>query len=397
MGVAYVGTFQNRGINMALLSHIQKHPDLPSRRKDDFNPCRKTISIMQFFRNIFSKNTYLFLNLSKEVILALIITIFPIFYPTTVNAGIFSSVSNISGRSAFVKGLDVEDAPNSQNMPVLKAVANVNPVLALSDDNVPISQNSLLAEIGPSGTISEIVEPINTQISIYVVRKGDTLSQIADMFDVSTNTIVWANDLGKNRTIVEGQNLVILPITGIRHTVKKGETIRGIVEKYKANLNEVLLDNDLSINSTLAVGHMIIIPDVEPSIGTAIITVGVKNPVGTNAGYYRRPIDGGRKSQGLHGNNGVDLAASFGTPIYAAANGTVMASMKNGGWNGGYGNYVIISHANGTQTLYSHNSVNLVFAGQTVKKGEIIARIGMTGKTTGPHVHFEIRGAKNPF
>jgi murein DD-endopeptidase MepM/ murein hydrolase activator NlpD len=75
----------------------------------------------------------------------------------------------------------------------------------------------------------------------------------------------------------------------------------------------------------------------------------------------------------------------------------VIASLTNGGWNGGYGNYVIISHANGTQTLYAHTQKNYVKVGDRVEQGQLIAKIGLTGKTTGPHVHFEIRGARNPF
>ena len=92
----------------------------------------------------------------------------------------------------------------------------------------------------------------------------------------------------------------------------------------------------------------------------------------------------------------MDLAASLGTPIYAAAGGTVIIA-KTGGWNTGYGNYVVISHGNGTQTLYAHTKANLVTVGQMVKQGQTIALMGSTGKSTGSHVHFEIRGAKNPF
>jgi murein DD-endopeptidase MepM/ murein hydrolase activator NlpD len=91
------------------------------------------------------------------------------------------------------------------------------------------------------------------------------------------------------------------------------------------------------------------------------------------------------------------LAAPVGTLIKASAAGKVISSINNGGWNGGYGNYVIIAHDNGSQTLYAHNQKNFVTVGERVEQGEIIAKIGMTGKTTGPHVHFEIRGAKNPF
>ncbi|MEK9185596.1 MAG: M23 family metallopeptidase, partial [Patescibacteria group bacterium] len=98
----------------------------------------------------------------------------------------------------------------------------------------------------------------------------------------------------------------------------------------------------------------------------------------------------------IHGYNGIDIAAPLGTPIMASADGEVIVS-RNSGWNGGYGIYIVIRHPNGTQTLYAHNNSNTVSVGDSVKQGETIGYVGRTGKVTGSHVHFEIRGAKNPF
>ncbi len=396
--VTYGGTFENKGINLAQQSHTTETSRTTASLNKRLPSCRKTISIMQFFRNIFSKNTYSFLNLSKEVIIALILIFIPLFYPKTSNAGFLSFFSDVAGGKASAKTIDDGlDAPNSQNMPLLKAVANHNPHPSLAlNEPVLASENVLLAEIGPSGTILEIEEEINTRISLYIVRSGDTLSESASMFDVSVNTILWANNLSRGSALKEGQTLIILPITGIQHKVKKGETIKGIVLKYSANLEEVLMYNDLTLGSPLAEGGTVIIPDAEPT-AVAKPKIPAKSTLAVKSNYYIRPIVGGRKSQGIHGHNGIDLAAPVGTPIYAAAGGTVIASMENGAWNGGYGTYVIISHSNGTQTLYSHNQVNLVSIGERVEKGAMIGKIGMTGKTTGPHVHFEIRGAINPF
>lgn len=378
---------------MAQESHTPEISDTPVPSKDDFRPCRTTIFIMKFFRCNLSKNTFSFLTLSKEVLISFLLIIFPIFYPSTALAGIFSL---ISGDKASASVSDHQDVPNSQTMSVLRAVVNSNPA-PLSEEDHPILafENALVAEIGPAGTASEIDESTNTEISLYIVRSGDTLSEIAEMFNVSVNTIVWANDISRNAPLREGQTLVILPITGIRHTVKKGDTIKGIVAKYKADLKEVLQFNDLTLASAIREGDTIMIPDAEPTSTPRSSSSPATSP--SYPGYYMRPIIGGKKSQGLHGHNGVDLAAPIGTPIYASAGGTVIASMSNGGWNGGYGNYVIISHQNGTQTLYSHNLINTVSVGEKVKRGDLIGKIGMTGKTTGPHVHFEIRGAKNPF
>ena len=261
----------------------------------------------------------------------------------------------------------------------------------------------MVSESGPSGTLADIGDSVNTgQISKYVVRKGDTLSGIAKMFGVSTNTIVWANDA---KTLKEGQILIILPVSGTIHTVVKGDTLGSIAKKYKADSNEILQFNNLDSDSALVVGDSIIIPDGIEGV-TKVSGATVKSVTGSNPyrggsgpyypGYYIRPIVGGVKTQGLHGYNGVDLASSIGTPIMAAASGEVIIS-RSSGWNGGYGQYVVISHNNGTQTLYGHMSKNLVSDGEYVTQGQVIGLMGSTGKSTGPHVHFEVRGAKNPF
>jgi murein DD-endopeptidase MepM/ murein hydrolase activator NlpD len=112
--------------------------------------------------------------------------------------------------------------------------------------------------------------------------------------------------------------------------------------------------------------------------------------------YYSCPTTG-VLTQGLHGRNSVDIAAPVGTPLLASASGIVTISKSNGTWNGGYGNFVVISHDNGTQTLYAHMRNTVVAPGEKVYQGTKIGYIGVSGMTTGPHVHFEVRGAKNPF
>jgi murein DD-endopeptidase MepM/ murein hydrolase activator NlpD len=221
------------------------------------------------------------------------------------------------------------------------------------------------------------------------------------MFNVTVNTIVWSNSI-RGTTISPGQTLVILPVSGVRHTVKKGDTIASIAKLYKGDVNEITQYNDFSVGQVLTVGNIVIIPDgvlaapaVSPSYSS--IASGARVTMYPNYdGYYVRPVQGSRKSQGLHGYNGVDLAAPRGNPIVAAADGVVIVS-REGGWNGGYGNYVVISHNNATQTLYAHNQHNIVSAGDVVEQGQIIGFVGTTGRSTGNHVHFEVRGAKNPF
>jgi murein DD-endopeptidase MepM/ murein hydrolase activator NlpD len=145
-------------------------------------------------------------------------------------------------------------------------------------------------------------------------------------------------------------------------------------------------------------GQIIIVPDGEISapVGLAKNSV-IRGSGGPElAGYYFRPVIGGRKSQGLHGYNGIDLATYSGSAVLSAAEGRVIIA-RFGGYNGGYGNYVVIDHPNGTQTLYAHLKEVTVSYGQEVARGQVIGTVGSTGKSTGPHLHFEVRGAKNPF
>jgi len=285
-----------------------------------------------------------------------------------------------------------------QNMNLL--VSADAPLSENQNSHTPIvEKDALVSEAGPSGSNSSISIHQNggDMISIYVVHSGDTLSQIADMFGVSVNTIKWGNNLTSN-TLKEGQTLVILPISGVKHTVVKGDTIDSLAKKYKGDIDEILAYNNLQRGAKLTTGTEIIIPDGEVVAPPTAKSVSYPKSSGLKeyAGYYLRPIVGGVKTQGIHGYNGVDLASSYGSAILASADGEVIIS-KNSGWNGGYGDYIVVKHANGTQTLYAHLSQSLVSVGQAVKQGDIIGAMGSTGKATGVHLHFEIRGAKNPF
>jgi len=320
--------------------------------------------------------------------------------PLSVFAGAFSLVADILGKQVSAKGADSLPNQNSQTLPLLVAVRNPDPNADKGGGDITIvGDQALLAETGPIGSLADVGthRASSDQISLYIVREGDTLSQIARMFSVSVNTIIWSNDI-RGSVISPGQELVILPVSGIRHTVVKGETLASIAKKYKGDIDEILDFNNLPDNAKIAVGDVVVIPDGEiaaPAVPT--ITSPLRGAGGPSIdGYFIRPISGGRKSQGLHGYNGVDLATYAGAPIVAAASGDVIIS-REGGWNGGYGNYIVIKHNNGTQTLYAHNSSNIVSVGEHVVQGQVIGYVGSTGKSTGNHVHFEVRGATNPF
>lgn len=317
-----------------------------------------------------------------------------IFSPLYAEAGVFSVISNLFS-SSEVRAEEVE--PNSQTLSLLQSTNSpMKKATTTKSELVIVSGTSLQSDTDELPFVAKTAS--DETISIYVVHEGDTLSDIAKMFNVSVNTIKWGNDL-KGNSLTPGQTLVILPISGVQHVVKKGDTLQSIAKQHKGDLDEILSYNNLTLSSKLTVGDVITVPDGE--VTATVITKpssggGKTSSNPTYAGYYLRPIVGGVKTQGVHGHNGVDLASAYGTNILAAAAGEVIIS-RNSGYNGGYGSYVVIKHANGTQTLYAHLSATTVNAGDFVSQGQVIGKMGSTGKSTGTHLHFEIRGARNPF
>ena len=299
----------------------------------------------------------------------------------------------------------------SASTPVLAAAINSNPNIGAPLALATSDGSALIPYTGPSGTIADIAPAAPPdRISVYVVRPGDTLSEIAAMFGVSVNTIVWANNLGSPRDVHPGDTLVILPVSGVEHAVVKGDTLKSIAKQYNADATEIAEFNGLDPAAALVVGSSIIIPGGEVAVPAPTPVrrsyertprvirepyLGGSGPA--QSGYYGNPLPGGIITQSIHGWNAVDIGAARGTPIHAAADGTVIVVRNNSAWNGGYGNYVVITHANGTQTLYAHMTRAIVASGQTVASGQVIGYVGTTGMATGPHLHFEVRGAKNPF
>jgi len=237
----------------------------------------------------------------------------------------------------------------------------------------------------------------------YLVKEGDTLGKIAADFGVSLNTVIWANNLKSGSVIKPNQELVILPVSGILHEVKKGETLFSIAKKYKADLNEIIAFNNLDKENEITIGQELIIPNGTLTSTTVASTNNLKpmtediSNLPEYKNYYAYPTSGGWNKGILHYYNAVDIINSCGSPIYASNGGMVSESKGNGAYNLGYGNLVKIVHSNGTFTVYGHLSEVLVKEGQQVAQGQLIGRMGNTGNSNGCHLHFEVRGAKNPF
>lgn len=299
---------------------------------------------------------------------------------------------------------DISDEKiSSQSIPLFKA--SVETGNTSEEEENGTTSTVLSATTGALRLSTEEQDfPIDDTINVYEVKKDDTIAKVAALFNVSKNTIIWANNL-KSEKLIPGDTLVILPVTGIRHTVKKGDTVATIAKKYKADQDDIATYNGIIKTKVLEVGGIVLVPDGEiaaiaqaPTKTTSKTTKTTKTTMlaTAQAGFFVRPLVGGIKTQGIHGRNAVDIAAPVGTSVVASASGKVLIA-KMGGNNGGYGNMIVISHSNGTQTLYAHLSSIQITQGQTVTQGQVIGAVGSTGRSTGSHLHFEIRGAVNPF
>lgn len=335
--------------------------------------------------------------------------------PSEVRAGFLNSILN-NAVYAGVFGAN----NNSQTMPLLQAnVSSVEVFKKKGDTTIDpntsvniVSDNSLLATASPVSSAGgvgglDVDVSYEAQTSFHVVRAGDTVSKVAEMYEVSENTILRANELQKGAALKQGDILLILPFSGVEHTVVKGDTLKSIANKYKVNVNEILFANDISIDAELKVGDKLLVPGAEiiseaatpkPKTNSTSTKTGkdLQPSVGSTSGYFKNPVPGARRTRGIKpGHMGVDLAAPTGTPIHAAAGGTVIIARM--GYNGGFGNYVVIQHPNGTKTLYAHMSKLGTSTGEQVSQGETIGYVGSTGQSTGPHLHVEVIGGKNPF
>jgi len=232
------------------------------------------------------------------------------------------------------------------------------------------------------------------EIERYIVKKGDTISSIASKFDISVNTILWANDLSKNSFIKPGKELIILPVSGVLHMVRPGDTLSGIATAYKVSMKKIVDLNGLIDPEDIFAGDLLIIPGAKKPL---LVKSYVK---ASSSKSFICPIPAPcRITQGLHWFNAVDFSnGKCGEPVFAVAGGTIQRT----GYTSLGGRYVRIKHLNGVITYYGHLSQIAVRPGQTVHQGQIIGYVGHTGNTrpkgpAGCHVHFDVRFAKNPF
>lgn len=232
----------------------------------------------------------------------------------------------------------------------------------------------------------------------YTIQKGDTLSTIAEKFQISADTIKWSNSMSSDRLSV-GDTLKILPVTGISHKVAENETIYTIAKKYDTEPQKIVdfPFNDFANPETfsLVAGQMLIVPDgVKPADQPNYIrrqpVYIASGPVSISSAGFTWPVRGGISQFATWYHMALDITSDIGTPVLAAHDGTV-SKVSLGTWDYGYGNNVYVNGNGGSGSHYAHMSSVNVSEGQSVVAGKtVIGYVGMTGRTTGPHLHFEV-------
>lgn len=260
-----------------------------------------------------------------------------------------------------------------------------------------------LAVLVPTG---EEPKPPRSETMTYAVEPGDTLSTIAQKFDISLNTLLWANNLSVRSSLRPGQQLRILPVTGLEHTVARNQTLSSIAKLYAVDMEAIRTFNGLADGASLSVNQKLIIPGGErrapspvprPTPSPGVIVNPTKpvprGSVPTSGATMVWPTELRVLVRGLKwGHTGVDLdcnGRANGTSTnynFAAQDGVVHYA----GWRNGYGQTVEIDHGNGLMTRYGHFYSLAVTTGQAVSAGEALGVCGSTGNSTGTHLHFEV-------
>ncbi|MCR4256587.1 MAG: LysM peptidoglycan-binding domain-containing M23 family metallopeptidase [Candidatus Uhrbacteria bacterium] len=263
-----------------------------------------------------------------------------------------------------------------------------------------------------------------TGIENYTVQSGDTIGTIAQRFGVDIGTVIWANGLTTRSVIRPGTVLKILPVSGVLHTVKKGDTLGKIASTYDANVEKIVETNRMASAESLRLGEELIVPGGTPPAAAPVASrstvatrpdVPINRIAGKALDIYQEitgkedgrdapsdieededkpktkllwPVPGRVITQYFGWRHtGLDIDGDYKDAIYASEDGVVEVA----GWNsGGYGLQVLVNHGNGMKTRYAHASKLFVKPGESVKRGQVLAMVGTTGRSTGTHLHLEV-------
>jgi len=312
-------------------------------------------------------------SLNKAYIFVFIIVLITSI-PNRAHASFFSMFSSVFDSKKVQASEEIKIKPtgiihNSQNLPLLEASTEPDMKNIKDTPNVDVTiieNQALLPNDSFSDAISGVESTSSEGIITYKVKKGDTLSQIAEDFYVSVNTIRWENNISGQKIRI-GQKLYILPVTGVKHTVRKGDNLAKIANKYDATIEDILVYNGIHKEDILHQKDVLIIPNgvIKTVYSKRSSSHSYSYNTRSIAGYYLRPTLGrvtsnyGPRRGGFH--YGVDIGAKRGTKVLAAASGVVIKTIRycregHASCGGRYGNYILIQHNNGTRTRYAHLS-----------------------------------------
>jgi murein DD-endopeptidase MepM/ murein hydrolase activator NlpD len=274
--------------------------------------------------------------------------------------------------------------------------------ISLPQGDLPVINDNSLAPL-PNPRTYQTKPPVHAFV-MHEVARGETPNIIANQYGISADTLLGGNTWlsQESNQLQVGAQLVILPVDGVLHKVRAGETLESIAELYRVTPDAIIAyaPNNLEFPFYRLVPESeLLIPGA--SIGQFFFTA--PKSVATNAsgqpqwtvfgtGSYIWPINGRCITQFYNGfHPGLDVGSTEGAPVYASDTGTVTYASFAAGTYYDYGNLIVINHGNGFETFYAHLSSISVFPGQTVSQGELIGYTGNTGRSSGPHIHFEIR------
>lgn len=284
-------------------------------------------------------------------------------------------------------------------------VITFGPILFSNQDKDNVSSTGGIlpaAQVGASfytQQAAEVAAIRGGEIIAHVVQEGESVSSIAQRYGLEPSTILWENNLEAKANLKPGTELRILPVDGVRHKVQRGETIYTVGKRYGLDDSQVQVIVDYPFNEflndetfELATGQYLMVPGGVPPKAPAPVKKLPSTPNAgsvTATGSFVWPASGGITQGYSFYHKAIDIANRAGGSILAADSGTVVVA----GWidNSGYGNRVMVDHGNGFITLYAHMSVVQVQSGQKVNRGDVLGQMGSTGRSTGTHLHFEVR------
>lgn len=243
-----------------------------------------------------------------------------------------------------------------------------------------------------------IPDRARTEVITYTVQANDNMWAISQKLGLQVETLLWANpDMEKNPDLLSvDQVLVVPPVDGVYYTVRRGDTLAKLAKKYKTSVDKILgfAPNGIDNSSQLVAGQKLMLPGGIKPVPVPAVPIYPMTRVGSapkgapkGSGRFAWPTQGLLSQRYWSGHTGIDIANRIGAPVLAADAGYVVLA----GWDTwGYGNQIVIDHGNGFWTRYAHLSKVLVTAGDIVKKNQKIGLMGSTGRSTGPHLHFEV-------